>query len=345
VKRIARFVGCGLLGLVLLGMAGWGVLAIYYSNLPFASLRTGAAAAFGLGTLTAFLLRKNRRQTALWFLVVFAGVVGWFCLIPASNDRAWQPDVSRLASASIQGDQVTVHNIRNCEYRSEADYTPRYYDKVFDLRQLDSVDLICVYWGSKAIAHVMLSFGFGGQDYLACSIETRKEVGEGYSTMKGFFRQFELVYVLADERDVVGLRTNYRQPREDVYLFRLRLPLENQRKLFLDYLRRVNELVQRPAWYNTLTDNCTTGVLFHTRAYPHRARYNWKILLSGYVPQYAYEIGGLDSSLTFDELRRRGYVNERAQSAVAAVDFSQRIRKGMPLPAPLSMEEFLSGRE
>lgn len=342
-KRLVKLLNYGLLGLLLTGIAGWGVLAIYYSNLPLSSLRTGAAAAFGMGTVAAFVLRENRLQTLLWFFVVFAGLVGWYLLIPASNDRAWQRDVSRLASATIQGDQVTIHNIRNFEYRSETNCTAHYYDRTFDLRELDSTDILSVYWGSPAISHVMVSFGFGGRDYLAFSIETRKEVGESYSTIKGFFRQFELIYVVADERDVIGLRTNYREPREQVYVFRSRLPRENQRRLFLDYIRDLNELSAKPAWYNTLTDNCTTGVLFHTRAYQHRARYNWKILLSGYAAQYAYDIGGLDTSVSFEELRQRGHVNARAEAAGSAADFSERIRQGMPLPAAMSMAEFLEG--
>ena len=339
-KSVARIFGYGCLGLVVAGMIGWGTLAIIYSNLPWAWLRLALAALFGLGTLAAFALRRNRKQTLAGFTVVFAGLVAWFFLIPPSNERPWRLDVSRLATATIQGDRVTVHNIRNLEYRTETDFTPRYYDKTFDLRQLDSLDLIAVYWGSPAIAHVMVSFGFGGKDYLAFSIETRTEAGEGYSTIKGFFRQFELVYVVADERDVIGVRTHFRDPTEQVYLFRSRLPVENQRKLFLEYLRELNELADKPAWYNTITDNCTTGVLARTQAYQHRGRYNWKLLLSGYAAEYVYEMGGLDSSLSFEELRQRGHVNERAEQGGITPDFSQRIRQGLPMPPPLSLEQF-----
>jgi hypothetical protein len=147
---------------------------------------------------------------------------------------------------------------------------------------------------------------------------------------------------VADERDAVRVRTNYRMPREQVYLYRTRLPRENQRALFVDYVNAVHDLAQRPQWYNTLADNCTTGVLLHTRAYARRARYNWKILFSGYVPQYAYEIGMLDNSMPFDELRRRSLVNASAEAADGAADFSRRIRAGLPRPQPMTMEQYLT---
>jgi hypothetical protein len=248
-----------------------------------------------------------------------------------------------VADATVDGDLVTIRNIRNLDYRTETDFSPRYYDKTFDVRRLDSVDLLCVYWGSDKIAHVIVSFGFGGdEDHVCFSIETRRERGEDSSALLGLFRHYEVVCVAADERDVVRVRTNYREPREQVYLYRTRLPRENQRALFLDYARSVHDLAQRPQWYNTLSDNCTTGVLLHTRAYAHRGRYNWKILLSGYVPQYAYEIGMLDASLPFDDLRRRSLINPKAEAADDAADFSRRIRAGLPLPQPMTMEQYLT---
>jgi hypothetical protein len=320
----------------------WAVAALYF-DVRVSLLRLPLAAMYALGMLALPMFVRRRRLAVAICLGGFVLVLAWwFCLKP-SNNRDWQPDVAVLATATVNGSQVTIHNVRNFEYRTETDFTPRYYDKTYDLNDLDSVDLICVYCGSDAIAHVMVSFGFGGRDYVCFSIETRKERGEGYSTTKGFFRQYELYYVVADERDVIGLRANYRQPPEQVYIFRTRMPRENQRKLFLDYIRGVNQLAQEPAWYNTLTDNCTTGVLLHTKAYPHRARYNWKILLSGYTAQYAYEIGGLDTNLPFADLRERGHANERARTAGESDDFSQRIREGMPRPKPVTMEEYMHG--
>jgi hypothetical protein len=166
------------------------------------------------------------------------------------------------------------------------------------------------------------------------SNETRKEKGEGYSALAGFFRQYELVYVVADERDVIRVRTTYRHPQEDVYLYRLRIPRENIRRVFLDYLRTMNDLHARPRFYKTLTTNCTTGVALHSRVNPQHPPMSWKVLLSGYLPEYAYEPGRLDRTLPFPELERISRVNGRAHAAGEHRAFSQRIREGLPAPPP-----------
>ena len=227
-KLVLRIVATLLLVLLIAVSAGWGVLALYYSGPPSDVLRTSLAVLFGLlglATLTGLALRRWRRRALGIWLVVFTALVAWWSSIAPSNDRDWKPEVAVLPYATLEGDQVTVHNIRNFDYRSETDFTPRYYDKTFDLRQLDSVDLIASYWAGPAIAHIFLSFGFGENDHLAVSIERRDERGEGYSTIKGLFKQFELFYVVADERDVIRVRTNYRRdPPEDVYVFRLQGP-------------------------------------------------------------------------------------------------------------------------
>jgi hypothetical protein len=324
-----------LLGAVVTGMTLWAMGALYYAPLP-PRLRVPLALTFGLATAGAFLGLSHRRRTLLGFALVWAALVLWWSTIPASNSRDWQPDVAVLPHATIDGDRVTLHNIRNFAYRTATDFTPRYYDKTFDLRRLQSVDLISSYWAGEAIAHLMVSFDFGGQDYVAISIETRKERTEDYSSIKGFFKQYELIYVVADERDVIRLRTTYRQPPEEVYLYRTRIPQAQARRLFLDYVREINHLVEQPAFYNTLTTNCTTNILFHARASGGIARYNWKILLSGYAPAYAYENGRLDTSLSFGELKQRSHINARAQTAGDAPDFSQRIRAGLPRPSPVS---------
>jgi len=255
-----------------------------------------------------------------------------FFLSPASNQRDWQPDVAETPYATINGDMITIHNVRNFTYRTEIDFSPRWETRTYDLSKLDSVDLIAVYWAGKAIAHIMVSFGFAGKDYVTVSIETRKEKGESYSTLAGFFRQYEIYYVVADERDVVGLRTTYRQPQEDVYVYRINGPLKNARRVFLDYLKGMNELRERPSYYNTLTTNCTTGVLLHTRMNPESPPMSWKILLTGYVPDYLYELGRLDNTQPFPSLEKISHVNARAHAAGRDPAFSQRIREGLPRP-------------
>jgi Domain of unknown function (DUF4105) len=334
-RRMGKWFGVLLLGGGVTGMTVWGMGALYYSPLP-TLLRELLAITFGLATAGAFLGLSHRRRTLLGFVLVWGALVLWWSTITPSNSRNWQPDVAVLPSATIDGDRVTLHHIRNFEYRTATDFTPRYYDKTFDLRQLESVDMVSSYWAGEAIAHLFVSFGFGGQDYVAVSIETRKERTEDYSSIKGFFKQYELFYVVADERDMIRLRTTYRQPPEEVYLYHIRVPPAQARRLFMDYVREINHLAQQPEFYNTLTTNCTTNILFHARASGGSARYNWKILFSGYAPAYVYERGRLDTSLSFAELKQRSHINARAQAAADAPDFSQRIRAGLPIPAPAS---------
>ncbi len=249
-------------------------------------------------------------------------------MIPPSNDRVWLPENERMSWADIDGDRVTVHDIRNFDYRSETDFTPAYYDKTFYVSRLRSVDVIAVYWMGPAIAHVFLSFGFADGDQLAISIEARKEKGEGYSTVKGFFRQYELYYVVADERDVIRLRTNYRHdPPEDVYVYRAHGPIEDGRRLFLSYIEKINSLKDKPEFYNSLTTNCTTNIWLNARINPDHVPFSWKVLASGYVPEYLYETGRLDKSLPFSEIQKHAHVNARAQAADTAADFSKRIRE------------------
>ena len=234
-----------------------------------------------------------------------------------------------LPHATIDGDFVTVHNIRNFAYRTETDFTPAYYDRRFDLRKLEAVDLVASYWMGPHIAHVFLSFGFADGEHLAVSIEARKEKGEGYSTVNGFFRQYELQYVVADERDLIGLRTNYRaDPPEQVYLYSVLGERESARRLFLDYIEKINGLAKQPAFYNSLTTNCTTNIWLNSRVNPDHLPFSWKILASGHVPEYLYENGRLaDGKRPFPELQQSALLNPRAKAAGTAGDFSRRIRE------------------
>ena len=329
-KGVAAVMGV----LLLLGMSLWGCGAIYYAAPLGGTLRQVLAGVFALLGVAAIigLFARSLRRASMAFVLVFVLLLVWWRGIRPSNDREWQPEVAVLPYAEINGDLVTVHNIRNFDYRTETDFTPRYYDKTFDLRKLDALDLVATYWMGDAIAHMMVSFGFAGEDYLAMSIETRKERTESYSTLAGFFRQYELYYVVADERDLIRVRTNYRKdPPEDVYVYRTDAPPENVRRLFLSYINKINSLKEHPEFYNTLTTNCTTDIWMHTKV-NGRTPFSWKILASGYVPLLAYERGRLDTRLPFEELRRRGHVNAAAQAADGAADFSQRIRVGLPLP-------------
>jgi hypothetical protein len=323
-----------LAALFVMAMTAWAALAIYYSNLPGGHLRAGLAAGLVVIAVLAFALLPNRRRTLIAYLAAMALLVAWWRTIPAANDRPWQPDVAVLAHATVDGTKVTLHNIRHLHYRTETDFDASYYDKTLDLQRLDAVDLIAVYWIGDAIAHIMVSFGFEGQDFVTFSIETRKEEGEGYSTLKGFFKQYELIYLVGDERDLIRVRTDFRNPPEDVYLYRLSMKPERARRLFMSYVEKINQLWKSPDWYNTATTNCTTNVVWHVQAAGGLARYNWRVLLSGYAPQYAYGLGALDTRLPFEELRRRSYINPKARAAGETEDFPIRIRENLPIPAP-----------
>jgi hypothetical protein len=336
--RVAAGLGFALLGLLILLSGIWGSLALAISGPSNEALRLALAAAFGGLALLALIglgLRRWRWRALVAYGAAFALALAWYFRLEPSNDRDWIADVAILPHATVEGDIVTVHNIRNFTYRSETDFTPAYYDKRFDLRQLDGVDLVAVYWMGPSVAHIFLSFSFAGGDHLAVSIETRKEKGEGYSTVKGFFRQYELYYVVADERDVIRLRTNYRQdPPEQVHVYRLKGTVEGARRVFMDYIREINALHKQPEFYNSLTTNCTTNIWTHALVNPGHVPFSWKILASGYVPEFLYEQGRLDDEgLKFTDLQARSFVNARAQAAGEAADFSRRIRAADPGPA------------
>ena len=312
--------------LIFLAMSCWGTMAIAYSNLS-AGLRLLAAGSFvALGSV--ILLQSTIWKIAL-FSSVFGLVLAWWLALPPSNDRDWQPDVAKLPSAAITGGTDTIHTIRNCDYRSESDYDVRHYDRTFNLESLRSMDLFLVDWGLPHIAHTMLSFGFDDDEYVCISIEARKKKGDRYSAVRGFFRQYELTYVVADERDLVRLRTNYRTG-EDVYLYRLKASPELIRLIFLDYLNTVNMLREKPQWYNALTVNCTTGIWKHVVPFYPKAKFDWRILASGHVDEMVYELGAVDQTLPFQELRRRSRINERCKTADRDPAFSRIIRNGLP---------------
>ncbi len=307
-----------LTGLLLAGLTTWGALVLYFLAPGPPTVRTALAAALGLvGILTGvglFLRHLRRRAIVGYGLALLPVLVVWNSAEPR-NDRDWQTDVAVLPYATFEGDRVTVHNIRNFDYRTETDYTPAYYDRTFDIQRLDRVDLVAAYWMGPEVAHLFLTFGFG-DDHLAISIEARKDKTRPYATLPGFFRQYELVYIVSDERDVIRLRTNYRaDPPEEIYLYPLKIPIENGRRIFREYLQGMNELRDHPRFYNTLTTNCTTMILDHATVNPDHVPYSWKVLLSGYGPEYLYDLGRLDRTLPFAELRDRAHINAAARAA------------------------------
>jgi hypothetical protein len=262
-------------------------------------------------------------------LVLFAGVVLWWCSIEPSGDTAWQPDVARTAWAETDGDQVTIHNFRNFDYQLGQSPQVRWETKIVDLSQLRAVDLYINFWGSTLICHPIVSFQFGPTDHVAISVETRMGRGQTYSLIRGFFKQFQLIYIVADERDVIRIRTNYRH--EQLYLYRTSIKPERARKLFLSYLSSVNALHAQPKFYNALSDNCTTNVRTQTAATSAKpAPWDWRMIVNGTVDELVYERGGFASQLPFAELKQSSLIDAKAQAADRNPDFSAQIRVGLP---------------
>ncbi|GAB6097759.1 DUF4105 domain-containing protein [Desulfatiferula olefinivorans] len=316
--------------LILLPFCVWGAVSLWYGSWPsaFCVVVSCSYAAAHLG----FILILPKKRVVLSCLCLFLIPLSAFFLRQPAHERNWQPDVAFMPYVDITGDIVVVHYVRNIEYITEKEFIPSYETRVYDLSKLRSVDMILSDWGLRYIAHTMVSFGFDDGRYLCFSIETRKEEGEEYSAIKGFFRQFELIYLAGDERDLVRLRTNVRQG-EDVYLYRLKIAsVDNARNALMEYLERINHLHNHPEWYNALTENCMTSSYRLTRkhALPERAKWHWSIILNGFSDRYAYEKGIIDTSLAFEELKRISRINARAVSADDATDFSRMIREGLP---------------
>ncbi|OQK15258.1 hypothetical protein AU255_17425 [Methyloprofundus sedimenti] len=326
--KILQFV---FIATVITGATAWGACALYFGDSHTGTLQIFLAAGFAVSGLVAlvglYFPAVRYRLLAIHGVLFIAVLSNWLTTAPR-NDRPWQQDVATLAYATFDDDRVTVHNIRNFSYRNEFDYQPAYYQQSYDLNKLEGADLFAIYWMGPAIAHTIMSFRFSDGKHLAFSIEARKEQNEAYSTIKGFFRQYELIYIVADERDVIGLRTTYRHdPPEQVYLYQLQGSKAEALRLLMAYLHEINSLSEHPVFYNTMTNNCTTGIWMHSLINPEPLPFSWKILLSGYVPQYLYESGKLDQRISFAELQRRAHINTRANDADNSVDFSQRIRK------------------
>jgi hypothetical protein len=308
----------------------WGIFTFWWGSWPHWLCMT-LLTVYVVVHSGVILFAPRRRVFVFCALAFMVPLISFFMMRP-SNDRNWQPDVAQMPYADISDDKIVVHNVRNCDYNTEFDFVPRYETRTYELSKLKSVDLMLTDWGLKYIAHTMISFGFEGDQYLCFSIETRKELGESYSAVKGFFRQYELMYIAGDERDLVRLRTNFRNG-EDVYLYRLRVvSFKNARNFLLDYLNRINQLHENPEWYNALTENCMTSAfrLAKKQAAPGKGKWHWAVILNGYADLRAYQNNTIDTSLPFDELKKRSRINDRALAADNSPDFSTQIRQGMP---------------
>ncbi|REC94797.1 DUF4105 domain-containing protein [Kushneria indalinina] len=340
-RPVLRWMWRSLVALLIVFATLWGALALWY-QLPgpaalvvtvmtlWALLGLGAA----LAMLRLFGVRRRPRAIPWAWLVASMILLAWWQTITPRGDRDWADDMAHLPRAEIQGDQVTLHNVRNFDWHSREHYTQRWETRTYDLSELESTDLIVSYWMGPAIAHTLVSFGFENGQQLVFSVEIRRQRNEAFSAIGGFFKQFELALIAADEHDIVRTRSNVRD--EDVYLYRVALPDDAARQLFLAYLDEADDLRDTPAFYNTLTSNCTTLVFDMVKRIIPGLPADYRLLLSGYLPGYLFDLDALDTSRTLLELKSRGHISSRARAADngghALPDFSAAIRQGVPAP-------------
>jgi hypothetical protein len=330
-RRILRLVGTGALAVFLFLSAVWANLAIAYQLPGSAAVRIGACLVLNLIALAALvaIVQRKHWRAVLVYAAAYALLLAWSGSISASNDRNWAADVVHSITGIVDGDRLSVSNVRNFSWRTETDYTEGWEQRTYDLSKLRSLDLFLVYWMGPSIAHTIMSFGFADGRYLDFSIELRRPQNDQYSAVAGFFKTHELVYIGADERDLLTLR---KVRNEQIQLYRLRTPPERARALLAEYIKQANDLAAYPRFYNTLTTNCTTTIFNMVRAVTSSIPFDWRIILTGHLPGYLYDHGAVDTSVPLEELRQRADVTGRIDAGLSEVEFSSRIREGVPAP-------------
>ena len=331
---VLRVTGLALASLCLCVLpAAWTAAALWFQGPGGVILKNLTIALWCLFALAMLLMAWWGRPllALLLFSLAFAGVLIWWQQIPPSNDRVWADDVARMTYGDVDGDRVTLHNVRNFDWHTRTDYEQRWETRTYDLSRLRTVDMVLSYWAGPAIAHMLMSFGFEGGEYVSYTVEIRRERDETFSEVGGFFKEFELSIIACDERDVVRVRTNVRG--EDAYLYRIRMPPEAMHKLFLAYVGEANSLLKQPRWYHTVTANCTTLVYHMMKRILGHMPFDYRVLFTGYVAGYVHEIGGLDPRYSLEELKRLGHLTEPARRADRSPTFSTDIRVGIP-PLP-----------
>jgi hypothetical protein len=307
----------------------WGTLAVYYSDLDWPWQRVLLAAAFAVFSVWALWLTPRPRMW-LAFVGLLVGVIVWQISIQPSHDRPWRPEVAVMPRAVVDGDRVRLIGVRDFSYRSARDFTVRYIEREVSLSHLTSVDFFISYWGrdSGPVAHTFLSFNFDNAAPVAISIEVRPEEGEGFDPVASLFKQFELIYVVGEERDIVGVRTTYRH--ETVFLYPIRASPDGVRRLFLVYIQRINQLADHPEWYSLLKSNCTLNIVRYARAAGRPNSFDLRHYVNGWVDRYLYRAGLINTALPFEELRARSRIPPGPPDEGAAA-FSRRIRSALPV--------------
>lgn len=331
-RRAALIIAAILLVLVLAGVTVWTAFALWY-RLPapqfIRGFVGGTFVVLGLATIIA-LFSRLRLAMLLAFASAFIGVLVWWSTIEPAAQADWAPGVARQVTGTLDGDMLTLTDVRSFAWRSETDFDEHWVTRTYDLGKLRTLDLFMSYWGGHAMAHVMMSFGFEDGRYLTWSVEVRRLRNGEFSPLADLFKHDPLVIVASDEPDVIGVRSNFRG--EDVQLYRLRATPEKARQLLLEYVDDANRLAETPQFYNSLTKNCAITVVKLMRAVGNPVPFDWRLIVDGYLPEYAYARSALDTRLPLSELRARAHIARRAQEAGLTADFSRAIRIGVPSP-------------
>lgn len=318
-----RKLGAVLFGIALMLFLAWALAAFSFQFERLAMIACTGAVALA-GTLVLFA-RRDLRRGWMAFILCLASATLWWSSIPPQQDLAWAPDTARGVTAEFQGDTVIVHNIRDFIWEDETTAAEQWKSETYSLNAITSVDLLTSVWSSPAIAHVLISFGFSDGRHLAFSAEIRREADEEFSSVGGFFKKFELVLIVAEERDIVKLRTNYRS--EGVSLFPLRLTPEQAKLLLVTYLERGNQLAAEPEFYNTITANCTTVIFRLARLLDPGLPFDWRVLASGYLPAYLFDLGAIDTTRPLEETLEAARITSRAVLLSPSDDYSTGIRR------------------
>ena len=325
----------------------WVCLAIWVQQLGgwlISRICIGIWIAFALSILGVYFTHFfSRRKDILIYIMTFSLSLFWYFNIPAHQNLDWSPDGSRILNYERHGDVITLHNIRNFNWKTETEFDEQWDTRTFNLNEIEGVNILTSYWMGPQIAHTLVSFDFKNQKPLVFSLEIRKEKSENFSAIGGFFRQFELSLIAADEKDIVYTRTNVRG--EQVYFFPIIMAEKERKELFLEYLKKSDELRKKPKWYNTLTSNCTTLVFDMIQAIePHKLPRDYRLLASGYLPNYLYDLGALDQKWDMKQWYQHAYLNPKTQEFShfkypSSQNFSKVIRLGLPVdplpPTPL----------
>jgi hypothetical protein len=319
---------------VIAPISAWSALALWFRLPAPEALRAAAAIVFallGLATIVALFLHRSRSLAALVvFVVAFGGLLAWWSTIKPPLDGDWAPDVARQTTGSIEGDILTLSDVRDFDWRTDSDFTETWSKRSYDLSKLKTLDLFLAYWAGPEMAHVIMSFGFENGEYLAWSVEVRREKTGEFSPIADAFKNHTLVYLATTERDTVRLRTNVRG--EDVRLYRLNTPPEQARALLREYVAESTELAERPKWYNSITANCATVVFKLVRAAGSTLPFDWRLVVNGFLPGYLYDHNAVVTTMPLSELMVRARVSPQAKAAGQSPEFSRLIRVGVPSP-------------